>query len=176
MKLQKVNHMGIPVENFNRAKDFYTNVLGMEYLGRAAGNPKNPDSFPVHGVAQKLDRFKCGSDDVVVFERSRAIQRDALDQDGIAHQAFDMNWEDYDDALKTASELGNFTAASNAIAAIRSTCSTPRAIIWSFTSQDLAAGAKGKRRKRRVEGNRGSRMEDRGSKSAILHPRSSILD
>ena len=77
-------------------------------MGRAGGNPKNPDSFPVHGVAQKLDRFKCGSDDVVLFERSRAIQRDALDQDGIAHQAFDMKWEDYDDALKTAKELGKF--------------------------------------------------------------------
>ena len=34
MKLQKVYHMGIPVDNLDRAKDFYANVLGMEYLGR----------------------------------------------------------------------------------------------------------------------------------------------
>jgi len=108
MKLQKVYHMGIPVDNLDRAKDFYTNVLGMEYLGRVGGNPNNPDSFPVHGVAQKLDRFKCGSDDIVLFERPKPIQRDALDQDGITHQAFDMNWEDYDDALKTAKELGKY--------------------------------------------------------------------
>ena len=50
--------MGIPVDNLDRAKDFYANVLGMEYLGRVGGNPNNPDSFPVHGVAQKLDWFK----------------------------------------------------------------------------------------------------------------------
>jgi catechol-2,3-dioxygenase len=29
MKLQKVYHMGIPVDNLDRAKDFYTQVLGM---------------------------------------------------------------------------------------------------------------------------------------------------
>jgi hypothetical protein len=32
--------------------------LGMDIS--AAGNPDNPDSFPVHGVAQKLDRLRCG--------------------------------------------------------------------------------------------------------------------
>ena len=53
--------MGIPVDNSGRAKDFYTSVLGMEYLGRVGGNPNNPDSFPIHGVAQKLDRFRCGN-------------------------------------------------------------------------------------------------------------------
>ena len=108
MKLQRVYHMGIPVDNLDRAKDFYTQVLGMEYLGRVGGNPNNPDSFPVHGVAQKLDRFRCGNDDVVLFERPKPIQRDALDEDGIFHQAFDMAWEDYDDILKTAKELGRF--------------------------------------------------------------------
>lgn len=55
MKLQKVYHMGIPVDNLDRAKEFYTNVLGMTYIGRVGGNANNPDSFPVHGVAQKLD-------------------------------------------------------------------------------------------------------------------------
>ena len=108
MKLQKVYHMGIPVDNLDRAKDFYTKILGMEYLGRVGGNPNNPDSFPIHGVAQKLDRFKCGNDDVVLFERPKPIERDALDEDGIFHQAFDMAWEDYDDALKTAKALGRF--------------------------------------------------------------------
>jgi catechol 2,3-dioxygenase-like lactoylglutathione lyase family enzyme len=108
MKLQKVYHMGIPVDNLDRAKEFYTNVLGMKYIGRAGGNPNNPDAFPVHGVAQKLDRYSCGSDDVVLFERPRPIQRDALGEDGIFHQAFDMAWEDYDDALKQAKDLGKF--------------------------------------------------------------------
>src|SRR5437016_1384612 len=144
MKLQKVYHMGIPVDNLDRAKNFYTEVLGMEYLGRVGGNPNNPDSFPIHGVAQKLDRFRCGNDDVVLFERPRPIERDALDEDGIFHQAFDMAWEDYDDALKTAKELAGFTAASNATAAIPFTCSTPRAITWNCIFPGPAAGAPGK--------------------------------
>jgi hypothetical protein len=28
------------------------------------------------------------------FSKARARERDALDQDGITHQAFDMAWED----------------------------------------------------------------------------------
>ena len=108
MKLQKVYHMGIVVDNLNRARDFYANVLGMEYLGRVGGNPNNPDALPVHGVVQKLDRFRCGNDDIVLFERPKAIGRDALDQDGIAHQAFDMAWEDYDEAFKTTNDLGKY--------------------------------------------------------------------
>ena len=99
MKPKKVYHMGIPVDNLHRAEDFYINVLGMEYLGRVGGNPNNPDLFPVHDVAQKLDRFRCGDDDIDLLERSRALERDALDQDGITHQAFDMTCEDYADAL-----------------------------------------------------------------------------
>ena len=31
-----------------------------------------------------------------------------IDEDGIAHQAFDRKWEDYEDALKTAKELGKY--------------------------------------------------------------------
>jgi catechol 2,3-dioxygenase-like lactoylglutathione lyase family enzyme len=108
MKLKKVYHMGIPVDNLDRARDFYTQVLGMDYLGRVGGNPDNPDALPIRGKVQKLDRLRCGEDDVVLFERPEPIQRDALGEDGIFHQAFDMNWEDYDDALKTAKEAGKY--------------------------------------------------------------------
>jgi catechol 2,3-dioxygenase-like lactoylglutathione lyase family enzyme len=108
MKVQKVYHMGIPVDDLDRARDFYTRVLGMEYLGRVGGNPDNPDALPIHGIVQKLDRFRCGGDDVVLFERPRALGRDALDQDGIAHQAFEMPWEDHEDALKTVKQLGKY--------------------------------------------------------------------
>jgi catechol 2,3-dioxygenase-like lactoylglutathione lyase family enzyme len=108
MKLSQVYHMGIPVDDLDRAKDFYTKVLGMEYLGRVGGNPNNPDSFPVHGVAQKLDRLRCGEYDIVLFARPRPLKRDAVDQDGITHQAFSVAWEDYDAALKQAKDLGKF--------------------------------------------------------------------
>jgi len=47
MKLQKVYHMGIPVDDLDRARDFYTKVLGMVYLDRVGGNPDNPDALPI---------------------------------------------------------------------------------------------------------------------------------
>ncbi len=59
MKLQKVYHMGIPVDDLDRARDFYTQILGMEYLGRLGGNADNPDALPIPGKVQKLDRLRC---------------------------------------------------------------------------------------------------------------------
>jgi catechol 2,3-dioxygenase-like lactoylglutathione lyase family enzyme len=108
MKLQNVYHMGIPVDDIDRARDFYTKVLGMEFIDRVGGNPNNPDSMEIHGKVARIDRLRCGQSDVVLFERPRTLNRDALDQDGIAHQAFDMDWNDYDSALKEARELGKF--------------------------------------------------------------------
>jgi catechol 2,3-dioxygenase-like lactoylglutathione lyase family enzyme len=108
MKAQRVYHIGIPVDDLDRARDFYTRVLGMAYLGRVGGNPDNPDALPIHGKVQRLDRLRCGSDDVVLFERPRPLGRDALDQDGIAHHAFDLAPEEFEQALRTAQELGTY--------------------------------------------------------------------
>ena len=97
MKLKDLYHVGIPVDDIDRARDFYTKVLGMQFLARVGG-----DRGP------RLDRLRCGNNDVVLFERPKPIHKDALEQDGIAHQAFDMNWGDYDEALKEVKELGTF--------------------------------------------------------------------
>jgi catechol 2,3-dioxygenase-like lactoylglutathione lyase family enzyme len=97
--------MGIPVDDLDRAKDFYTKVLGMEYLVRVGGNPNNPDYFPF--MAWRADRLRWRHD-IVLFARPRPLNRDAVDQDGITHQAFSVAWEDYDAALKQAKELGKF--------------------------------------------------------------------
>jgi catechol 2,3-dioxygenase-like lactoylglutathione lyase family enzyme len=108
VKVKSLYHVGIPVDDLDRAQKFYTEVLGMQFMDRVGGNPNNPDALEIHGKVQRLDRLRCGNDDVVLFERPRPIRRDALDQDGIAHQAFDMDWDDYDEALKKAKELGTF--------------------------------------------------------------------
>ena len=144
MKLQNVYHMGIPVDNLDRAKKFYTEVLGMEYLNRVGGNPNNPDALPIRGVAQKLDRLRCGNDDVVLFERPSPINRNALEEDGIFHQAFDMAWEDYDDALKTAKELGKFHRSVERDSGNTIYMFDSEEIISNFTFLGPAAGARGK--------------------------------
>ena len=106
MKLKKLYHVGIPVDDIDRARKFYTQVLGLEFLERVGGNPNSPDAVKIHGKVARLDRLRCGNDDVVLFERPQPLQRDALDQDGIMHQAFDMDWEDYEDALEAATNTG----------------------------------------------------------------------
>lgn len=109
MQLKKVYHMGIPVDDIDRAREFYTNVLGMEFMGRVGGGGGGTRKSPeIHGKVARLDRLRCGADDVVLFERPRPLHRDAIDEDGIAHQAFEMDWNDYDDALKTAKAVEKF--------------------------------------------------------------------
>ena len=83
MKVKKLYHVGIPVDDLDRAREFYTKVLGMQFLDRVGGNPNNPDALEIHGKVQRLDRLRCGNDDVVLFERPRPIHRDAMDEDGI---------------------------------------------------------------------------------------------
>ncbi len=96
LKVEKVYHMGIPVNDIDRAQAFYTKVLGMQFMDRV-------------GSKQKLDRLKCGPDDVVVlFERPAAHTWDPLAQDGVAHQAFEMDIASYDEALETIQEMGLF--------------------------------------------------------------------
>jgi catechol-2,3-dioxygenase len=93
LKVEGVYHMGIPVNDIDRAQAFYTQVLGMQFLDRV-------------GQAQKLDRLKCGSDTVVLFERPKPHTWDPVAQDGVAHQAFEMDLASYDEALKTIKEMG----------------------------------------------------------------------
>ena len=95
LKVEKIYHMGIPVNDIDRAQKFYTEVLGMEFQSRV-------------GSQQKLDRLKCGPDDVVLFERPKAHSWDPIAQDGVAHQAFEMNIATYDEALEKIQDMGLF--------------------------------------------------------------------
>ncbi len=108
MKVEKVYHTGIPVNDLDRARDFYTEVLWLQYLGRVGGDDWPRKSPEIHGKRARLDRFKCGDDEVVLFERPQPLDRDVISEDGIAHQAFEMNWEAYDEALNTVKQSGKF--------------------------------------------------------------------
>src|SRR5689334_16834129 len=108
MKVTSLYHVGIPVDDIDRARDFYTNVLGMQFLDRVGGDPNNPDALEIHGKVQRLDRLRCGDSDVVLFERPRQLKRDALDEDGIANQACNMGMPACEETLKKAKALGKF--------------------------------------------------------------------
>lgn len=93
LEVQKIYHMGIPVNDIDRARDFYTRVLGMGFMDRVGGQ-------------LRIDRLTCGPDTVVLFERPKPLERDPIAEDGVAHQAFEMDWNDYDRALEAIQELG----------------------------------------------------------------------
>ena len=82
-----IYHIGIPVDDLDRAERFYTEILGMK----------------VEAWAQEegavLSRLKCGSADVVLFKRPRPLARNTLKEDGITHQAFEVAPETFDKAV-----------------------------------------------------------------------------
>lgn len=103
IKLQRINHMGLPVVDLDRARDFYTRMLGLTFHERLGGHGTDTPGE----VSPRLDVLKCANgDEVVLFERPHAQYEERRAGVGLLHQAFDLSWADFDDALKTARELG----------------------------------------------------------------------
>ena len=82
-----IYHIGIPVDELDRAEGFYTQVLGMKVEGR------------VGEAGARLSRLKCGDADVVLFQRPRPLSRNSFKEDGIAHQAFEVPPEIFEEAM-----------------------------------------------------------------------------
>jgi len=91
-----IYHIGIPVDDLNRAEGFYSKVLGMKVEARLG-----------EGGA-RLSRLKCGDQDVVLFQRPRPLNRNTLKEDGIAHQAFEVATEAFDEALEFLKKEGYY--------------------------------------------------------------------
>jgi catechol 2,3-dioxygenase-like lactoylglutathione lyase family enzyme len=92
-------HIGIPVNDPVRARDFYVDVLGL----KVSREPDGPDA--------PLVRLYCGDSptpgqQVVLFKRPQPLQRDAVAQDGHTHHAFVVAPEEFDVALERFQELG----------------------------------------------------------------------
>jgi catechol 2,3-dioxygenase-like lactoylglutathione lyase family enzyme len=83
-----IYHIGIPVDDIDRAEGFYTKVLGMKTAARIGES------------GARLVRLACGDADVVLFQRPRPLNRNTLKEDGIAHQAFEVAPEAFDEALE----------------------------------------------------------------------------
>ena len=82
-----VYHIGTPVDDLDRAVGFYTKILGMKEEARLG-----------EGGAS-LARLRCGDADVVLFQRPHPLKRNTLQEDGIAHQAFEVAPETFDEAV-----------------------------------------------------------------------------
>lgn len=89
-----IYHIGIPVDDINRAEGFYTKVLGMKVAAR------------IGEAGTRLVRLKCGDVDVVLFKRPRQLNRNTLKEDGISHQAFEVAPEAFDEAIEFLKKEG----------------------------------------------------------------------
>ncbi len=88
IKTKGLYHSGIPVNDIDRAVAFYRDVLGMEVANIAR------DDLRGLGRAD----MRSGSSIVVLFQRPNPIERDALAEDGVTHQAFFVDGDDFDTA------------------------------------------------------------------------------
>jgi glyoxylase I family protein len=91
-----IYHIGIPVDDIDRAEGFYTKVLGMKTAARIGES------------GTRLVRLTCGDTDVVLFQRPRPLHRNTLKEDGIAHQAFEVAPEAFDEALEFLKTEGHY--------------------------------------------------------------------
>ena len=83
-----IYHIGIPVDDLDRAERLYGQILGMKVQAR------------LKEEGARLSRLKCGDADVVLFQRPRPLSRNSLKEDGIAHQAFEVPPGTFDEAIQ----------------------------------------------------------------------------
>jgi catechol 2,3-dioxygenase-like lactoylglutathione lyase family enzyme len=97
IKTQGVYHVGIPVNDLDRAVKFYTDVLGMTIA------KLNRDDM---GKGLARADLRSGESMVVLFQRPRPLESDAVERDGATHQAFTVSREDFELAREKMRERG----------------------------------------------------------------------
>jgi catechol 2,3-dioxygenase-like lactoylglutathione lyase family enzyme len=97
IKTKGLYHIGIPVNDVERAVKFYTEVLGMKVA------LLNRDDM---GDGLKRADLRSGDDMIVLFQRPKRIEKDALAEDGATHHAFVVDREDFELAKEKMNEWG----------------------------------------------------------------------
>jgi len=97
IRTKGVYHIGLPVNNMERAVKFYTEVLGMTIA------KLNRDD-----MGDKLNRadLRSGNSMVVLFQRPEPKEKDALKEEGATHQAFIVEPEDFELAVRKMKDWG----------------------------------------------------------------------
>ncbi len=97
IKAKGIYHLGIPVDDMERAIKFYTEVLGMVVT------KKGTDDM---GDGLSRAELRVGNDIVDLFLRPRPRTRDALEEYGATHQAFAVSPEDFALAVQKMADWG----------------------------------------------------------------------
>ena len=97
VKTKGIYHIGIPVNDVERAVKFYTGVLGMTIA------KLNKDDMGDH--LNRAD-LRSGDSVVVLFQRCKPVEKDALKEDGATHHAFVVDTADFELAAKNMKDWG----------------------------------------------------------------------
>ena len=101
LRAESVNHVSIPVNDIERAKKFYVELLGMKELPPDPGERREGGPRPEFSAAGRLGvphsrpcRLECGGLEVTLFQRPKPIDRDLVQENGLFHNSFRMDWND----------------------------------------------------------------------------------
>ncbi len=97
IKTKGIYHIGIPVDDMERAVKFYTEVLGMTIA------KLNRDDM---GDGLGRADLRSGDGMVVLFQRPKPLEKNALEEDGATHHAFIVDREDFELAVKKMKDWG----------------------------------------------------------------------
>ncbi|HEX9445022.1 MAG TPA: VOC family protein [Candidatus Binatia bacterium] len=105
-KVKGVHHLGIPVNNLERAKSFYTEVLGMHCT-------KVDEDIETGGLYQKAmghypltaRLFMQNGDELVLFQRPKPVEHGDFD-DGTSHLSLELAKEDFTTAVADLKKAG----------------------------------------------------------------------
>jgi glyoxylase I family protein len=106
IKIKKLYHLGLPVNDLARATKFYTEVLGMTCTKVGVDENSGGPYKEVYGRFPAIARLAMGDGMVLVlFERPKPIERGDFD-DGTAHIALQTSREDFDRAAAELTRAG----------------------------------------------------------------------
>ena len=110
LRAESVNHVSIPVNDIERAKKFYIEMLGMKVLPRdpGGGRPEFSVASRIGVPSTPICRLECGGMEVTLFQRPKPVDRDMVQERGAFHYSFRMNWDDLD---RLAKDLDNLQRA-----------------------------------------------------------------
>jgi catechol 2,3-dioxygenase-like lactoylglutathione lyase family enzyme len=109
IRVTRVYHVGLPVNDIKRAEKFYVDVLGMTVTGRGSGVRENNRPFyEMLGYWPEVLRLACAKDaelEVVLFERGKPVERERS-ENGFCHTGLSASSEDFDRAVVKLEEWG----------------------------------------------------------------------
>ena len=98
IKAKGLFHLGIPVNDMDRAVKFYSEVLGMKVADRGHDD-----------MGEILERADLRCSDgmmVILFQRPKPVEEESTTYAGATHQAFLVDNDDFDLALAKMGEWG----------------------------------------------------------------------